>query len=325
MRAVMCRELGGPEGLVVEEVAEPALRTGMVRIAVHAAGVNFGDTLMIGGTYQTRPPLPFTPGFEIAGEVMEIGAGVAGIRPGDRVMAILDWGGYAEEAVVPEADVFPIPQAMDYATAAGFPVVYGTSHGAFDWRARLRAGERVLVNGAAGGAGLTAVETAKAMGATVIAAAAGARKLEIARSHGADHLIDYAAEDIRTRVKALTGGRGADVVYDPVGGDAFEASLRSIAFEGRILVIGFASGKVPQIPANIVMVKNCDVIGFLWGTYRQKAPEKLRRSFATLLSWFEAGRLNPLVSERFDLADAPMALLRLKERHSTGKIVLMAR
>jgi len=322
MRAVICRELGGPDGLTVEEVAPPELKPGTVRIGVRAAGVNFGDTLMIGGTYQTKPPLPFSPGFEIAGDILEVGEDTEGFRVGDRVMAVLDWGGYAEEAVVPAGDVFRIPDTMDYGVSAGFPVVYGTSHGAFEWRAKLKPGEWVLVNGAAGGVGLTAVEIAKAMGATVIASAGGAEKLEIARLHGADHLIDYRAEDLRSRVKALTEGRGVDVVYDPVGGDAFEASLRGIAPEGRILIIGFASGKVPQIPANIVLVKNCDVIGFLWGAYRQLAPDKLRRSFATLFHWFEEGRLKPLVSEEFGLDGAARALTLLKTQKSAGKLVL---
>ena len=322
MRAVLCKAFGEPGSLVVEEVAAPPLRPGSARVAVHAAGVNFGDTLMVAGTYQEKPPFPFTPGFEIGGEVIEVAADVTGLKPGDRVMGTLPHGGYADEAVVAVADLTPIPAAMDYAVAAGFPVAYGTSHGALDWRARLHPGETLLVHGAAGGVGITAVEIGKAMGATVIATAGGAAKLAIAERHGADHLIDYSREDIRVRVKALTDGRGVDVVYDPVGGDAFDASLRSIAWEGRIVVIGFAGGNVPQIPANLVLVKNCDIIGFYWGSYRKRKPALVRDSYQQLFRWFGEGKLKPHVSERFDLADVAEAFRALRSRRSTGKVVL---
>src|SRR5882672_1204572 len=322
MRAVLCKAFGGPDSLVVEEVAPPPLLPGTARVAVHAAGVNFGDTLMVAGTYQEKPPFPFTPGFEIGGQVIEVAAEVSGLKPGDRVMGTLSHGGYADEAVVPATDLTPIPAAMDYAVAAGFPVAYGTSHGALEWRARLTAGETLLVHGAAGGVGITAVEIGKAMGATVIATAGSTEKLAIAQRHGADQLIDYSREDIRERVKALTGGRGVDVVYDPVGGDAFDAGLRSIAWEGRIVVIGFAGGRVPQIPANLVLVKNCDIIGFYWGSYRQRKPTVVRDSYQQLFRWFEAGKLAPHVSARFDLADVAAAFGALRSRRSTGKIVL---
>ena len=322
MRAVLCKAFGEPDSLMVEEIAAPPLRPGGARVAVHAAGVNFGDTLMVAGTYQEKPPFPFTPGFEIGGEVIEVAADVTGLKPGDRVMGTLPHGGYADEAVVAAADLTPIPAAMDYAVAAGFPVAYGTSHGALDWRARLHPGETLLVHGAAGGVGITAVEIGKAMGATVIATAGGAAKLAIAERHGADHLIDYSREDIRVRVKALTDGRGVDVVYDPVGGDAFDASLRSIAWEGRIVVIGFAGGNVPQIPANLVLVKNCDIIGFYWGSYRKRKPALVRDSYQQLFRWFGEGKLKPHVSERFDLADVAEAFRALRTRRSTGKVVL---
>jgi NADPH:quinone reductase len=322
MRAVLCKAFGEPDSLMVEEIAAPPLRPGSARVAVHAAGVNFGDTLMVAGTYQEKPPFPFTPGFEIGGEVIEVASDVTGLKPGDRVMGTLPHGGYADEAVVAAADLTPIPAAMDYAVAAGFPVAYGTSHGALDWRARLQPGETLLVHGAAGGVGLTAVEIGKAMGATVIATAGSAAKLAIAGRHGADHLIDYSREDIRVRVKALTDGRGVDVVYDPVGGDAFDASLRSIAWEGRIVVIGFAGGKVPQIPANLVLVKNCDIIGFYWGSYRKRKPALVRDSYQQLFRWFGEGKLKPHVSERFDLADVAEAFRALRSRRSTGKVVL---
>lgn len=324
MHAVMCKEWGGPEKLSLEEASAPPLRAGAVRIAVQAAGVNFADLLLIAGQYQEKPALPFTPGAEAAGVITEVGAGVSGLKTGDRVMALTGLGAFAEEAVVDAGRVVPIPQSMDFITAAGFPVAYGTSHGALEWRARLQPGEWLLVLGAAGGVGLTAVEIGKALGARVIACAAGAEKLEVARQHGADHLIDYSREDIRERVKAITGGRGADVVYDPVGGDAFDAALRSIAWGGRIIVIGFAAGRVPQIPANIVLVKNIDVIGFYWGSYQAHKPDLLRSSFTRLFRWFQEGKLKPHVSHTLPLRDAAQGLDLLRQRKATGKVVLLA-
>jgi len=325
MRAVLCKELGGPEKLVLEEVPSPPLRDAAVRIAIHAAGVNFADSLLIAGQYQDRPPLPFIPGMEVSGVVTEVASGVTHVKPGDRVLASVGRGGYAEE-IVAEADiVHRIPDAMDFVTAAGFPVAYSTSHGAYAWRGRLKAGEWVLVLGASGGVGLTAVEIAKAMGATVIAAAGGAEKLAVAERAGADHLVDYRREDLRERVKAITGGRGVDVVYDPVGGDAFDQGLRCIAWEGRIIVIGFAAGRIPQIPANLVLVKNIDVIGFFWGSYRRYKPHLMAQSYQQLFAWFAAGKLKPHVSHRLPLAQAGEALALLRARQSTGKVVLLAR
>jgi NADPH:quinone reductase len=325
MRAVLCKELGGPEKLVVEEVPSPPLRDGTVRIEIHGAGVNFADTLLIAGQYQDRPPLPFIPGMEVGGVVREVGAGVAHVKPGDRVLASVGRGGYAEEVVAEAEIVHRIPDSMDFVTAAGFPVAYSTSHGAFAWRGRLQPGEWVLVLGASGGVGLTAVEIAKAMGATVIAAAGGAEKLAVAKRAGADHLIDYASEDLRDRVKAITGGRGVDVVYDPVGGDAFDQSLRCIAWEGRIIIIGFAAGRIQQIPANLVLVKNIDVIGFFWGSYRRYKPHLMAQSYQHLFAWFEAGKLHPHVSHRLPLAEVARAFELLKTRKSTGKVVLTIR
>ncbi len=322
MRAVICKEWGGPEKLTVEEVAAPPMRDGAVRIAVHAAGVNFADILLIAGQYQEKPAFPFTPGAEAGGVVTEVGDGVKGLKPGDRVMALTGLGAFAEQAVVDAAKVMRIPDKMDFASAAAFPVAYGTSHGALEWRARLQPGEWLLVTGAAGGVGLTAVEIGKAMGAKVIACAGGADKLAIAQQHGADHLIDYSKEDIRERVKAITGGKGVNVVYDPVGGDAFDAALRSIAWGGRIIVIGFAAGRVPQIPANIVLVKNIDIIGFYWGSYQAHKPQLLASSFAQLFRWFEEGKIKPHVSHRLDLDHVAQALEALRERKSTGKVVV---
>jgi NADPH2:quinone reductase len=323
MHAVMCREWGGPEKLGVEDIPSPALRDGAVRIKVHAAGVNFADLLLVAGQYQEKPAFPFTPGAEAAGEITEIGSGVKGFNIGDRVMALTGLGAFADEAVVDAQRVLPIPPTMEFSTAAAFPVAYGTSHGALEWRARLQPGEWLLVTGAAGGVGLTAVEIGKAMGARVIACAGSAEKLAIAQQHGADYLIDYSKEDIRERVKAITDGRGADVIYDPVGGDAFDASLRFIAWGGRIIIIGFAAGRVSQIPANIVLVKNIDIIGFYWGSYQAHKPELLRGSFTQLFRWFQEGKLRPHVSHRLPLDQAAEALTLLKQRRSTGKVVLV--
>jgi NADPH:quinone reductase len=322
MRAVLCKEWGGPEKLVVEDVPSPPIQQGAVRIAIHAAGINFADLLLISGQYQEKPAFPFTPGMEAAGTVTEAGADVNNFKAGDRVMALTGTGAYAEEIVIDARRVYKIPDRMDFISAAAFSVAYGTSHGAFEWRAHLKPGEWLLVYGAAGGVGLTAVEIGKAMGATVIACANGPEKLAIAKEHGADHLIDYSREDIRERVKAITGGRGADVIYDPVGGDPFDAGLRSIAWGGRIVVIGFTSGRIPQIPANILLVKNIDVIGFYWGSYQARKPELLRDSYAKLLRWFEEGKLKPHVSQHLDLKDVAKAMELLRQRKSTGKVVL---
>jgi NADPH2:quinone reductase len=296
-----------------------------VLFEVHAAGVNFADTLIIEGKYQEKPALPFTPGAEVAGVVVELGEGVTTPRRGERVLATVGWGGYAELVAAPAERVTAIPDSMEFAVAAGFPLAYGTSHGALDWKARLQPGETLLVHGAAGGVGLTAVEIGKTMGATVIATASSAEKLAVAKAHGADHLIDYVRENFRDRVKELTQGRGADVIYDPVGGEVFEQSLRCIAWGGRIVIIGFASGKIPQIPANILLVKNCDAIGYYWGSYRKHRPELVRRSYEKLLGWFEAGKLRPHVSHRLPLEEAGRALELLKTRAATGKVVLTTR
>ena len=322
MRAIVCKEWGGPEKLVLENLPSPPMRENGVRVQVHAAGINFLDTLLITGQYQVKPPLPFTPGAEAGGVVTEVAPGVSGVKVGDRVMAMSELGCYAEELVTTADKVFPIPDKMDFAAAAGFPITYGTSHVALTYRAHLKSSEWLLVLGAAGGVGLTAIEIGKALGAKVIAAAGGAEKLAVAQQHGADALIDYSREDIRERVKAITGGHGADVIYDAVGGDAFDAALRCVAWEGRVLIIGFAAGRIPQIPANIALVKNIDVIGFYWGSYQLHKPDVPRESFKQLFRVFDQGKLRPHVSQTFDLKDAPRALEFLKQRKSTGKVVL---
>lgn len=318
MRAVLCKAWGEP--LVVEEVPSPAVQPGTVKVRVEASGVNFADTLIVAGKYQVKPDLPFTPGIEVAGTVVEAGDGVTGAKPGDRVIGFLSYGAFAEEVVVPADHVYALPDIMDWVSAAAFPVAYGTAHGALAWRAQLKPGEVLLVHGAAGGVGLAAVEVGKIMGATVVATAGSPEKVAMAMEHGADHGIDYSRESIRDRVKELTGG--ADVVFDPVGGDAFDQSLRCINWEGRIVVIGFASGRIPQIPANILLVKNCAVLGLYWGAYSQRDPETKRKSLEQLLQWQSEGRLKPHVSHVLPMEKAGEALAMLAERKSTGKVVL---
>jgi NADPH2:quinone reductase len=320
MRAIVCPAFGAP--LEVRDLPAPVPGPGQVRIDVAAAGVNFADTLFIAGKYQEKVAPPLIPGMELAGTVAEVGEGVADLRVGDRVMAAVTGGAFAEQVVAEQTDVVRLPDGLDFVAAAGFPVAYGTSHLGLTAKAGLTAGETLVVHGAAGGVGLTAVEIGRALGATVIATAGGADKVQVALDHGAHHGIDYKAQDIREQVKALTGGRGADVIYDPVGGAVFDASLRSIAPDGRILVIGFASGTVPQIPANILLVKNVTVIGYWWGAYRKLNPTLVQDSLGECVRWWADGKLHPHVSQTLPLDRAAEALELLRSRKATGKVVL---
>ena len=322
MRAVVCRELRGPDALELADLPTPEPGACGVRIRVRAAGVNFADSLMLAGRYQEKPSLPFTPGLELAGEIEAVGAGVRGLQRGQRVLAVVSHGAFAEQAVARAEDVVPLPDDMDDVTAAGFAIAYGTAHGALRWRAGLHAGESLVVHGAGSGVGLTAVECGKAIGAVVIATARGEEKLAVARDRGADHVVDSEDPDLKGRLRELTDGRGADVVYDPVGGAVFDASLRAIAWEGRIVIIGFASGQVPQIPANLLLVKNASVVGFYWGSYRKHDPERLRDSFRELFAWHSEGRIRPLVSRTLPLPQTADAIRLLAERRAIGKIVV---
>jgi len=322
MRAVVCRRFGPPEDLDVAHVPSPPLSAGQVRIAVRACGVNFPDVLMIQGLYQLKPPFPFSPGLEVAGDIVEVAGNVRDLQVGQRVIATMMYGGFAEEVVVPATTVLPMPVEMSYEHGAGFPLVYGTSHVALTHRAQLKAGETLLVLGAAGGVGLTAVELGKHLGARVIAAASSPEKLELARSYGADELIDYTSENLRDRLNELTKGGGVDVIYDPVGGDIFDQALRRIAWEGRYLIIGFASGRIPSLPANIALLKNASIIGTFWGAYLQNDPGVIRASFAVLTDWYAAGVLKPHIHKVFALADAASALRQLIDRRAMGKVLL---
>lgn len=319
MLAMRVHEAGGM--LVADEVPLPEPGPGAVRLRVLACGVNFADTLMVQGRYQEKPPLPFAPGLEVCGRVEALGPGVSGLAIGQRVAALCGHGGFAEAVCAPAAACVPVPDAMGDAEAAAFQVAYGTSHIALDHRARMRPRERLLVLGAAGGVGLTAVEVGKLMGAEVIAVARGADRLAVAKAKGADHLLDADPETLREAVRALGG---ADVVYDPVGGDLWKEALRAANFEARLLPIGFASGEVPQIPANILLVKNLTVIGLYWGAYLKHAPEVLAASTRQLLDWWQAGRIVPHVSHVLPLERAGEALALLRDRAATGKVVVAA-
>src|SRR5215468_4401671 len=322
MRAVLCRAWGEVDDLRVEEVPTPAPGPGEVLIAVKATAVNYADALMTAGRYQTKPNLPFSPGLETAGIVAACGARVTRLAPGDRVMAILAYGGLAEMAVAPAAETFAIPARMSFEEAGAFPVAYISSHVAIRWQGRLEPGETMLVLGAAGGVGLTAVEIGKAMGARVIAAASTAEKLAVARAHGADDVVNYASEKLTDRVMDLTSGKGADVCFDPVGGELFDAALSALGWGGRILVVGFVGG-VQQIPANRLLVKNRSAMGTSLRYFRWQAPDKLRRSVDELSEWYAAGKLKPCISHRLPLERSVEAIRLLTDRKAYGKIVVL--
>jgi len=322
MRALVCRAWGEVESLTIEDVATPSPKPGEVLIAVQATAVNYADALMVAGRYQTRPSFPFSPGLETAGVVAACGEGVTRFAPGDRVMAILPFGGLAEMAVAPEAETFPVPSDMSFDEAGAFPVAYISSDVAIRWQGRLEPGETLLVLGAAGGVGLTAVEIGKAMGARVIAGASTAEKLALARDRGADETVNYATENLTERVMALTGDRGADVCFDPVGGELFDRALSALGWGGRILLVGFVGG-VPQIPANRLLVKHRAALGSSLRYFRWHAPDKLRRSVDELLRWYGEGRLRPHVSERLPLERSVEAIRLLTDRKAQGKVVVL--
>ena len=322
MRALLCHAWGAVEELTIADVPAPTPGAGEVLIAVRATAVNYADALMVAGRYQTRPPLPFSPGLETAGVVAACGEGVTRFKPGDRVMAILAFGGLAEMAVAPEAETFAIPEGMSFDEAGAFPVAYISSHVAIRWQGRLQPGETLLVLGAAGGVGLTAVEIGKAMGARVIAAASTPEKLAVARGRGADDLVNYATERLTDRVMALTNGNGADVCFDPVGGDLFDAALSSLGWGGRILLIGFVAG-VPQIPANRLLVKNRAALGSSLRYFRWHAPDKLARSVGELMRWYGEGKLKPCITHRLPLEKSVEAIRLLTDRKAHGKVVVV--
>jgi NADPH2:quinone reductase len=322
MRAVICRAWGAVDDLTLEHVPAPIPGSKQLLIDVKATGVNYADSIMVAGRYQTRPPFPFSPGLETAGIVAARGEGASRYEPGDRVMAILPFGGMAERALADEVETFAIPDGMPFDIAGAFPVAYVSSHVAIRWQGRLEPGETLLVLGAAGGVGLAAVEIGKAMGARVIAGASTPEKLERAREHGAEALVNYATESLTERVMALTDGKGADVCFDPVGGPLFDAALSSLGWGGRILIIGFVGG-IPSIPANRLLVKHRAALGSALRYFRWHAPDKLRRSVEELIEWYGAGKLAPYISHRLPLSRSIEAIRLLTDRTAAGKVVVM--
>lgn len=325
MKAVLCKAFGPAETLVLEDIASPEPKKNEVLLDVHAAGVNFPDTLIIEGKYQFKPPFPFAPGGEAAGVVAAVGEKVPHLKVGDRVIALTGWGSFAEQVAVGGYNVLPIPAGMDFTTAAAFGMTYGTSMHALKQRANLQPGETLLVLGASGGVGLAAVEIGKAMGAKVIAAASSDAKLEVAKAAGADVLINYSEGSLKDKLKEITGGQGVDVIYDPVGGDFFEEAFRSIAWNGRLLVVGFASGTIPSLPANLPLLKGASVVGVFWGAFAQRQPQDNAANFQQLFKWYGEGKLKPLVSQTYPLEKAADAINHLGQRKAVGKVVVQVR
>ncbi|MBZ2168565.1 NADPH:quinone oxidoreductase family protein [Marinobacter sp. F4216] len=322
MKAILCKEHGPAEQLVIEDIASPEVKGRGVKVRVKAAGLNFPDTLIIEDKYQLKPSLPFSPGGELAGEVIEVGDKVTRYKPGDRVAGLTGYGAFAEEVIVPEQNLLPVPDSMSDEKAAAFMMVYGTSYYALKQRANIQPGESLLVLGASGGVGLAAVELGKAMGAKVIAAASTDEKLTVAKEAGADELINYTEEPLKDAVKKLTRSKGVDVVYDPVGGDFTEQALRAMGWNGRHLVIGFAAGDIPKVPANLTLLKGCSLVGVFWGSFTQREPEASARNMMDLMQLFAEGKIDPKISEVFEFEDYARALNTLTERRATGKIVL---
>ena len=323
MKAVLCKKLGPPDDLVVEEVPDLQAGAGQVVVAVKAAGVNFPDTLIIQGKYQFKPELPFSPGGEVAGVIAQVGEGVTGVKAGDRVIAAATWGGFAEQIVVDADRLVPMSDDMDFVSASAFILTYGTSYHALKDRAALRPGETLLVLGASGGVGLAALQIGKAMGAKVIAAASSDSKLEICRRNGADDVINYASDDLRARVKALTAGKGVDVIYDPVGGPYSEPALRDMAWNGRFLVVGFAAGDIPKVPLILALLKGCSIVGVFWGAFTRNEPENNRRNNEELIELFVQGKVKPHIHATYPLARTAEALNEVLYKRVSGKIVLV--
>lgn len=321
MKAVLCKELGPPSKLVLEDIPSPQPGKKEVLVQVKACSVNYPDTLIIQGLYQFKPELPFAPGSDIAGVVLAVGEGVKHVKPGDEVFGLVAHGGFAEEVIVPANSCFPKPGSMDFKTAAAFMMAYGTSYHALKDRAQLKSGESLLVLGASGGVGLAAVELGKMMGATVIAAASTQEKLDLCKEYGADHLINYKEEDLKAKTKEVTGGNGADVVYDPVGGDYSEAALRATAWEGRFLVVGFPAG-IPKIPLNLPLLKGCQIVGVFWGSFAMRTPQLNMQNTMELIKFQAEGKLKPHIHGTYSLEEAPRALEEIMDRKVRGKIII---
>ncbi len=322
MKAVLCRKFGSPDDLEFADLPDPAARAGEAVVRIKAAALNFFDTLIIAGKYQHKPPFPFSPAAEFSGVVESVGSGVTDIAPGDRVMGNIGWGAAREAVAVPANVLVKVPDGLDFDRAAGLTVTYGTTLYALRLRAGLKPGETLAVLGASGGTGLATVEIGNVMGARVIACASSDEKLEFARKHGAAETVNYAAEDLRAALKRLGGERGIDVIYDPVGGAYAEPAVRSMAWNGRYLVIGFAAGEIPKLPLNLVLLKNCDIRGVAWGAWAQRAPDRQRELMKDIVAWAALGKLSAHVHATYPLADISSALKAIADRKAMGKIVL---
>lgn len=322
MKAVMCKAWGLPDSLVVEEVPDPVPGPGQVVVDVKAAGVNFPDVLIVQGKYQFKPELPFTPGNELSGVVSAVGPDVAGFSIGDKVIAFTPIGAFAQQALVPVKALMPMPPGMDFDTAAAITLTYGTSHHAVVDRAGLKAGETMLVLGAAGGVGLAAIDIGKALGARVIAAASSDEKLAVCREHGADATINYSTEDLREAIKVATDGKGPDVIYDPVGGEYAEPAFRSIGWRGRYLVVGFANGEIPKLPLNLALLKGASLVGVFWGEFAKREPKANMAAMRQMMGWLAEGKIRPRISGRYKLEETAQALNDMAARKVTGKVVI---
>lgn len=323
MKALVCREFQSLDHLKIEDVPSLIPDKGQVLVTVKVASVNFPDALIVQGKYQFKPQLPFTPGSELSGIIKSVGPGVTRLKPGMPVLVLIQAGAFAEEVLANETQIVPLPVGIDMTSAAGMPMTYGTCYHALKDRGRLQSGETLLVLGAGGGIGIAAVELGKLMGATVIAAASSVEKLEAAKNRGADHLINYANEDLRTRIKEITGEKGVDVVCDPVGGSYTEPALRSTGWCGRYLVIGFAAGDIPKIPLNLTLLKGSSIVGVFWGEFMKRQPQDAMAEMSQLLQWLMQGKIRPLISQKFELKDARAALEAVYSRKATGKIVVI--
>lgn len=322
MRAIVCETYGLPVSLQLKNLPTPVVGEKQVLVQVKACSVNFPDTLIIQGKYQFKPPLPFTPGSDIAGVVLAVGEKVKHLQIGQEVFGFTMLGGFAEEVAVDAKNLFPKPPGMDFATAASFMMAYGTSFHALKDRADLQEGETLLILGASGGVGLAAVELGKRMGARVIAAASSKEKLALCAQYGADEFLNYNEEDLKIRVKELTDGNGADVVYDPVGGDYSEAALRATNWKGRYLVVGFAAGKIPKIPLNLALLKGCQIVGVFWGQFAMREPQVNLQNAMQLMQWQQAGELQPHIDKIYSLEDTPLALNSMMRREVKGKVII---
>ena len=325
MKAIVCNEWCKPEDLKVSEIGSPDLDNNSVRIEVNAAGVNFPDVLIVQGKYQYKPTFPFSPGSEVAGVISEIGSNVTSLNKGDKVMSVTGHGAFAEEVCVPENKITLMPEGMDFITAASMSLTYGTSAYALFQRANIKENDVILIHGATGGVGITAIEISKAVGAKVIATASTDEKLKIAKEYGADYCINYTNNEFKEKVKEITNGNGANIIYDPVGGEVFDQSLRCVAWDGRILVIGFASGTIASAPTNLPLLKNCSIVGVFWGAWREREPNGHNVNMERILKWWKEKRIKPKVSKVFNLEDTKYALQALINREVIGKAVIKVR